>query len=237
MTQYVYGKNVVRQLLAGTRCKSLFLSIQDKEIEKEANRKHIPVIHTDRKTLTKKVGNDTHNGYVAEIIPYETMSLEALLKKKKKDEYGLIVMLDQLEDPHNLGAILRTCDAIGADGVIYKKDRSVGLTPTVAKVSAGAIETIPCVEVVNLSRTIETLKENGYWIIGADMDGEDYRLSKYDFNVCLVIGNEGKGLSRLVEEGCDKKVSLPMVGEISSLNASVSASILLYQIYAQRHPL
>ena len=146
-------------------------------------------------------------------------------------------MLDELSDPHNLGAILRTADAVGADGVIFKKTNAVGLTPTVAKVSVGAIDTVKCASVTNLSRTCEELKEQGWWIIGADMDGVDYRSLDYDMNVVLIIGNEGKGMSRLLEKQCDYIVSLPMVGKISSLNASVSAGVLMYEIFNKRFPL
>ena len=124
-----------------------------------------------------------------------------------------------------------------ADGVIFKKTHNAGLTPSVAKVSAGAADTVKCAAVTNLTRTAQDLKKRGYWIIGADMDGVDYRSLKYDFNAVLVIGNEGKGISRLLQKECDYVVSLPMEGKISSLNASVSAGILMYQIWSSRNPL
>ena len=154
-----------------------------------------------------------------------------------EDGRGMLIMLDELEDPHNLGAILRTADAVGADGVIFKKNNAVGLTPAAAKVSAGAIDTVKCACVTNLSRTCEDLKKKGWWIVGADMDGQDYRALHYDVNTVLVIGNEGKGISRLLSKQCDYIVSLPMVGKITSLNASVSAGILMYEIFSKRHPL
>ncbi len=238
MTQYMYGKNVVKQILQeNTRAKVVYLSVSDIEIEKLAKKNHVPVRTVDKKTIAKMTKSDHHQGVCVEIEPYRTYSLEELIKSKPDDHYGLMILLDELEDPHNLGAILRTADAIGADGVIFKKTNAVGLTPTVAKVSAGAIETVKCAAVTNLSRACETLKENGYWIVGADMDGVDYRSLKYDFNAVLVIGNEGKGMSRLLEKQCDHIVSLPMVGKISSLNASVSAGILMYEIYNMRNPL
>ena len=136
-----------------------------------------------------------------------------------------------------MGAILRTADAVNCDGVIFKKDRSVSLTPTVAKVSTGAIDTVKCAAVTNLVRTAEDLQKKGYWLVAADMDGQDYRSLKYDFNTVLVIGNEGKGISRLLREKCDYVVSLPMKGQIESLNASVSAGILMYEINSKRFPL
>lgn len=238
MTQYVYGKNVVKQILADSdRARTVYLCTKDGQIEEMARRRGIPVKIMDRRAMTRMTKSDHHQGVCAEIEPYRTYSLEEILAAKPDGRYGLLIMLDELEDPHNLGAILRTADAVNADGVIFKKNNAVGLTPTVAKVSAGAIDTVRCACVTNLSRTCEELKEKGWWIVGADMDGVDYRSLKYDMNVVLVIGNEGKGISRLLEKQCDHIVSLPMAGRISSLNASVSAGILMYQIYSMRFPL
>lgn len=238
MTQYVYGKNVVKQILADSdRAKGIYLAVKDAQIEEMAKRRRVPVRMVDRKFLTKLTKSDRHQGVAAEIEPYRTYSLDEILAAKPDDKLGLLIMLDELEDPHNLGAILRTADAVNADGVIFKKNNAVGLTPTVAKVSAGAIDTVKCASVTNLSRTCEELKQKGWWIIGADMDGADYRSLKYDMNVVLIIGNEGKGISRLLEKQCDHIISLPMAGRISSLNASVSAGILMYEIYSMRFPL
>ncbi len=238
MTQYMYGKNVVKQILQDKqRAKVVYLANKDNDIENLARKANTPVKYVDKKALSKMTKSEHHQGVCVEIEPYKTYSLEELIRSKADDHHGLFILLDELEDPHNLGAILRTADAIGADGVIFKKTNAVGLTPTVAKVSAGAIETVKCAAVTNLSRACETLKDNGYWIVGADMDGVDYRSLKYDMNVVLVIGNEGKGMSRLLEKQCDYIVSLPMVGKISSLNASVSAGILMYEIYSMRNPL
>ena len=146
-------------------------------------------------------------------------------------------MLDSLEDPHNLGAILRTCDASGVDGVIIGKNRSVRLNNTVAKVSTGAIEYVKVAEVTNLNNTIKYLKKQGYWIVGAEATDESilYNKMKYDMPICLVIGSEGKGLSRLVRENCDYLIKIPMVGHVNSLNASVSCSILVYEIIKYRN--
>lgn len=145
-------------------------------------------------------------------------------------------MLDEMEDPHNLGAVLRSADAIQADGVIFKKTHNAPLNATVAKVSAGAIDTVKCAAVTNLTYTVQDLQKKGYWVLGADMDGQDYRSLDYDFDVVLIIGNEGKGISRLLQKQCDYIVSLPMEGKISSLNASVSAGILMYEIHSKRNP-
>lgn len=239
MAEYVYGKNVVKQiLLDGDRAKEIILSSHDQEMEKLAAKRHVPVRYTDRRTLTKLVHSEHHNGCAALIEPYRTYSLEELLAMRRSEKgKGLLIMLDGLEDPHNLGAILRTCDAVGADGLIYKKNNAVGLTPAAAKTSAGAIDTVPCAMVTNLARTAEELKEKGWWLVGSAMDGEDYRGPAYDFDTVLVIGNEGKGMSRLVRQACDYVVSLPMAGRIESLNASVSAGVLMYEIYNKRFPL
>lgn len=237
MAQYVYGKNVVRQMLEDrTEIKTLWLAVDDREISSLASRNKVIVKKTDRKTLTRMTGTDRHQGIAAMIDDYKLYSVDEIVNSVPEGRYGLIIMLDELEDPHNLGAVLRTADAVGADGVIFKKTHAVGLTPTVAKVSAGAIDTVKCAAVTNLSRTLEDLKKKGYWAVAADMDGQDYRTVNYDFHTVLIIGNEGKGISRLLSEKCDFTVSLPMVGKITSLNASVSAGILMYSIYDKRFP-
>lgn len=238
MAQFVYGKNVIKQILTDTdRARVIWLAVNDPEIEKLAARAHVQVRKTDRKTLTRMTGTDRHQGVAAETEPYRTYSVQELTAAVKPGEKGLIIMLDELEDPHNLGAILRTADAAGATGVIFKKTHSVGLTPTVAKVSAGAIDTVRCAAVTNLARTLEDLKKAGWWAVGTDMDGQDYRTLDYDFHTVLIIGNEGKGISRLLREKCDYVVSLPMRGRIQSLNASVSAGILMYAVQERRFPL
>jgi 23S rRNA (guanosine2251-2'-O)-methyltransferase len=221
----------VRQILTdtGNRAVKLYLAAHDPEIEKLAAAKRVPIQFIDKRTLEKMTKTDHHQGVAVEIKEYQTYSL-AELTASTKGSHGLLILLDELEDPHNLGAILRTADACGADGVIFKKDRAVGLTPAVAKVSAGAIDTVKCAAVTNLARTIDDLKKAGWWVVGTAMNGEDYRSLNYDFNTVLVIGNEGKGISRLVREKCDYVVTLPMRGKIQSLNASVSAGILMYEI-------
>ena len=147
-------------------------------------------------------------------------------------------MLDGLEDPHNLGAILRTCDALEVDGVIIGKNRSVGLTPTVAKVSTGAIDYVRVAQVTNLSRTLDDLKKQGFWVVGCDLDNsQDYRAIDYNMPLVIVIGSEGFGISRLVKKNCDMNVVLPMNGHVTSLNASVATAVILYQVYSSRHPL
>ena len=236
MTQILYGKQVVRQVLKeNRRVKKLYLQSASPELEALAKKAGVPVVYADRKKLNRIADSEHHQGCAVEIEPYQTVSLEELIRGKK-GKYGFLIMLDEIEDPHNLGAVLRTADAVNADGVIFKKTHNAGLTPTVAKVSAGAIDTVKCAAVTNLTQALKELKKQGYWIVGADMDGADYRTLEYDFHTVLVIGNEGKGISRLVRENCDHIVSLPMRGTISSLNASVSAGILMYGIDAKRNP-
>lgn len=167
------------------------------------------------------------------------MPLNELIKKAtQKEEPAFILILDGLEDPHNLGAILRTADASGVDGIIIRKDRSVGLTSTVAKLSTGAIEHVPVACVANLTVAINQLKEAGLWIAGTDAsEAQDYRTLDATLPLGLVIGSEGKGMSRLVREACDFKVFLPMRGHVTSLNASVAAALLMYEIYNKRNPI
>jgi len=183
--------------------------------------------------MTNKFGPATQ-GVVAEVEPYRYQTLENVLAKTK-DKLPFLVMLDGLEDPHNFGAIIRSAEACGIDGIIIPKNRSVGLNATVVKVSTGAIEYVDIIEVTNLVRTLEDLKSKGFWIIGADMDGPtDFREQDYQMPIVLVIGSEGKGISRLVKETCDFLVNIPMYGQVNSLNASVSAGILFYEVVRKR---
>jgi 23S rRNA (guanosine2251-2'-O)-methyltransferase len=157
---------------------------------------------------------------------------------EKRNEPPFFLILDEIEDPHNLGSIMRTADAVGAHGIIIPKRRAVGLTATVAKVSTGAIEYIPVVRVTNIAQTIDELKERGLWIAGTDAKGsQDYRKMDGAMPLGLVIGSEGKGMGRLIREKCDFLFHLPMVGHVTSLNASVAAAILMYEVYRKRHSL
>ena len=168
-----------------------------------------------------------------EIDAVKTYSYDEIIPNIKK-ENPVIVMLDHLEDPHNFGAIIRTSEALGVDAIIIPTDRSVKVNSTVVKTSVGAIEYIPIIRVVNLNDTIRKLKDDGYWIIATDMDGEDYTKIDYNMPVCIVIGNEGKGISRMVYENSDIIASIPMKGKINSLNASVSCAIFLSHIMKDR---
>ena len=240
MAQYVYGKNVVIQMLKDhKKIYELYVMENSKndEIINLAKKDSVRTIFISKKEMDKMV-LDRHQGVVAKIDDYKLYDLDELIDGIEDDKLPLLVMLDGLEDPHNLGAILRTCDAIGADGVIIMKNRSVTLSPTVAKVSVGAIDTVKVAQVTNLTTTIKDLKKRGYWVCGADNNQAlDYRSVDYNVPLVIVIGSEGFGISRLVRENLDYSVKLPMVGKISSLNASVATGVLLYQIYDKRHPL
>ncbi|WP_163655634.1 23S rRNA (guanosine(2251)-2'-O)-methyltransferase RlmB [Listeria sp. PSOL-1] len=191
------------------------------------------------KAKIDQVVTGAHQGVAAQIAAYKYFELEHLFHQaEEKNEQPFFVILDELEDPHNLGSIMRTVNAVGAHGIIIPKRRSVSLTQTVAKASTGAIEYVPVVRVTNISRTIEDLKKRGVWIFGTDAKGrEDYRTMDATLPLALVIGSEGRGMSRLVREKCDFLVHLPMVGQVTSLNASVAAGLLLYEVYRKRFSL
>jgi 23S rRNA (guanosine2251-2'-O)-methyltransferase len=198
-----------------------------------AAKKHgIKVIELDKQGV-KDVLPPHSQGVGAKVEDYKLLSIEDAISKPKENK--LFVMLDSLEDPHNLGAILRSSDAFGVDGIILPKNRSVQLNNTVAKVSTGAIEYVDVIGVTNLTQTIKKLKDNGFWIVGTDAATEQtIHDINVDTDICLVIGSEGKGISRLVRENCDYTVKIPMVGHVNSLNASVSAALTIYEIVRRR---
>ena len=196
-------------------------------------KKNIRVNFVDNAVLDRKV-DGLHQGIILEVEEAKTYSLEELFDQIKDKQNPVIVMLDHLEDPHNFGAIIRTCEALGVDGIIIPNDRSVGVTGTVIKTSAGAISYTTIVRVPNLYNTIEKLKNNGFWVVGTDMSGEDYTKIDYKMPVCLVVGNEGKGMSKIVTDNCDFIATIPMEGKVNSLNASVSLAIVLSQVVNSR---
>lgn len=185
------------------------------------------------------MNDGNHQGVIAHVAAYQYSELDDLFKlAEQRNEPPFFLILDEIEDPHNLGSIMRTADAVGAHGIIIPKRRAVGLTATVAKVSTGAIEYIPVVRVTNIARTIEELKERGIWIAGTDAKGsQDYRRLDGSMPIGLVIGSEGKGMGRLIRDKCDFLFHLPMEGKVTSLNASVAAAILMYEVHRKRHPL
>lgn len=186
-----------------------------------------------------QIAEGNHQGVIAQVAAYQYAELDDLFHAaEKKNEAPFFLLLDEIEDPHNLGSIMRTADAVGAHGIIIPKRRAVGLTATVAKSSTGAIEHIPVVRVTNMARTIDELKEKGIWIAGTDAKGrEDYRQFDGTLPLGLVIGSEGKGMGRLIRDKCDFLIHLPMSGHVTSLNASVAAALLMYEVYRKRYPL
>ena len=206
-----------------------------KSILREAKKTDTIINFVDKERLDRLANSGHHQGVVAQAAAYEYAEVEDILNAaKEKGEAPFIFILDEIEDPHNLGAIIRTANLCGAHGVIIPKRRAVGLTATVAKTSAGAVNYTPVAKVTNIAKTIEELKKEGMWFVCADMDGQ----TMYDLNLTgpigLVFGNEGAGVSRLVKEKCDFTASIPMKGDIDSLNASVAAGVLAYEIVRQR---
>lgn len=231
---YIYGKNVVYEKLKSddlVKEAFVFKKFNDQEIINLLKMKKIDIKWVDKYQLDKMV-NGLHQGIILNVLDFETVSLDNILNNDSK--YPLIVMLDHLEDPHNFGAIIRSCEALGVDGIIIPNDRAVDINGTVIKTSAGAIQYMKIAKVSNLVNTIKVLKDKGYWIIGTDMNGTSYNDMKYDMPICLVIGNEGKGMSRLVKESCDYVVSIDMVGKTNSLNASVATGIMMAKIQNSR---
>ncbi len=237
----IEGRNAVLEAFrSGKTIDKLFVldGCQDgpvKSIIREAKKTDTIINFVDKERLDRLAGTGHHQGVVAQAAAYEYAEVEDILKAAKdKGEAPFIFILDEIEDPHNLGAIIRTANQAGAHGVIIPKRRAVGLTATVAKTSAGAINYTPVAKVTNISKTIEDLKKQGMWFVCADMDGT----TMYDLNLTgpigLVIGNEGSGVGRLVKEKCDFVTSIPMKGDIDSLNASVAAGVLAYEIVRQR---
>jgi 23S rRNA (guanosine2251-2'-O)-methyltransferase len=192
-----------------------------------------------KKKLDQLAEGQAHQGVAAQVAAYQYAELDDLFQAaEKRNEAPFFLLLDEIEDPHNLGSIMRTADAVGAHGIIIPKRRAVGLTATVAKASTGAIEHIPVVRVTNMARTIDELKEQGVWIAGTDASGDqDYRQFDGTLPLGLVIGSEGKGMGRLIRDKCDFLIQLPMSGHVTSLNASVAAALLMYEVYRKRHPL
>ena len=183
-------------------------------------------------------GGANHQGVAVMFASQEYSTVEDILQTaNERNEMPFIIICDEIEDPHNLGAIIRTAEACGVHGIIIPKRRSASLNATVAKTAAGALEYMKVARVTNISNTIDELKEKGVWVFGADMDGRDYTLLDYDTPCAIVIGNEGKGIGTLVAKKCDGIISLPMHGKINSLNASVAAGVLMYEVARKRHPI
>ncbi|MBQ9248028.1 MAG: 23S rRNA (guanosine(2251)-2'-O)-methyltransferase RlmB [Ruminococcus sp.] len=239
--ELLIGRNPINEALASGRSVIKVMIAKGStsgaavEIAAKAKKAGVPVQEVERKKLDFMTNGAAHQGVAALCAMKDYATVEDILRlAQERGEAPFIILLDEIEDPHNLGAIIRSAECAGAHGVIVKKRRSAGLTYTAYKASAGALEYVPVARVTNIADTIDDLKARNIWVYGADMDGEDYRKTNFSGGVALVIGNEGKGISRLVREKCDVIVSLPLKGRINSLNASVAAGILMYKVAETR---
>lgn len=241
----IYGKNPVIELLSNpsSEIEELYVSRNDKSLEaseilKSAKSRGIKTSSLTKESLSELCDTHSHQGIAALIKDYEYHNLADMISRtKEKGEELLLIILDHLEDPQNLGAIIRTADVLGAHGVVIPKDRAASVTPAVVKASAGAVSHMPISRVVNLAKVIRDLKKEGVWIVGAD-SSSSMAVNQQDLknlDIALVIGNEGKGLAQNIKSECDFLVSIPQSGKVSSLNASVAAGVLVYEIIRQRN--
>ena len=241
---YIMGKNPVIEALKGEQSvHKVWVAEgsqrgQMNEVIKQAKKSQVQLQFVPKKKIDQLAGNSHHQGVVAQVAAYEYAELNTLFDKASdRKEAPFFLLLDELEDPHNLGSLLRTADAAGVHGLIIPKRRAVGLTSAVAKASAGAVSHVPVSRVTNLARTMDDLKKQGIWFVGTDAKApSDYRELDLSMPVCLVLGSEGKGLSRLVKEKCDFLVNIPLHGRVTSLNASVAGSLLMYEVMRKRVP-
>lgn len=237
--KYLYGKNTVYHALLTGRVVRIFLApgFSDQSILEEMKKANIAA-ETLNNDLLQHFEDANHQGVLAETAPYFYKSLEEIIRISKVNRYPLLVLADQISDPQNLGAIIRNIEALGGHGLIIKKDQSAEISATVAKVASGALDHVPVCQVVNLSTTIEKLKKEGFWIVGAAGEGQvDYRDFDYKSPIGLVVGSEGKGISPLVKSNCDLLIKIPMRGNINSLNASAATAVILSEIANNRFPL
>lgn len=229
---YLYGKNVVKELIENNKTIQkayVYKNFSDKNLILELKKRNININYLEKNQLDKLV-KGLHQGIIVSVANYKYADIDTFIN----DDNSLVVILDHLEDPHNFGAIIRTCEAAGVNGIIIPKNRSVEVNPTVAKVSVGALERMKIAQVTNLSQTISYLKKQGFWIVGTDMKGTSYDEIDYKGKTAIIIGNEGNGMSRVIRENCDFIATIPMIGKINSLNASVSAGIIIYEAIKSR---
>lgn len=225
----VYGRNVAKEILKNDKkIEKIILqdNFDDKEILSLIENKNLVVIRANKKEISR-FDKYSHQGIILYVEDFKYADIDEFTN----EESSIIVMLDHLEDPHNLGAIIRTCEAAGVDGIVIPKDRSVDINSTVMKTSAGALENVKVAKVVNLVQTIKKLKDKGYWVVGTDMENSvDYREIDYSGKICIIIGSEGFGMTKSVKEECDFIARIPMYGKINSLNASVAAGVMIYEV-------
>lgn len=236
MSQYTYGRNSVLASLKAENVEKIYLQegFDFSPILQEISRQKLDIFYVSKKKLEVMVG-EKHQGVVAEVKDFDYADLEQVIKQNESKKDAVILILDELNDPHNFGAIIRSADAFNIAGIIIKKDRQVRVTPTVTKVATGAENYVPIMMVTNLAQAIDKLKANGYWVVGADGNSDKtIHDSKYDFKVALIIGSEGYGISRLILSKCDFIYKIPMLGHVNSLNASVATGIILSTIRAKQ---
>lgn len=225
---YVYGKNVVNEVLKNKKRiieAYVYNNFSDETILNRIKKTNAHISYLDKHEIDKMIDGN-HQGIVLKVEDYKYADIEELINIKKEP---LLVILDHLEDPHNFGAIIRTCEAAGVDGIIIPKNRSVEVNSTVMRTSVGALENVKIAQVTNLKQTITRLKEKGFWVYGTDMEGSEYDETDYSGKTVIIIGSEGFGMTRIIREACDYIVSIPMRGKINSLNASVAAALVIYQ--------
>ena len=228
----VYGKNVALEYLdSNKKIDKAFIqnNFNDYDIINKVKRRNIKVQTLNKFDMDKKVSG-LHQGIILNVEDYRYADIYDIIS----DEDSLLVMLDHIEDPHNFGAIIRSCEAAGVDGIIIPSDRSVEVNATVIKTSVGTTGKMKIARVTNLNSTIKLLKDKGYWIFGTDMDGTDYTKLDYKGKSCIICGNEGSGMSKLTKENCDFIASIPMKGEVNSLNASVATAVIVFEAVKQR---
>ncbi|MCD5191461.1 23S rRNA (guanosine(2251)-2'-O)-methyltransferase RlmB [Enterococcus casseliflavus] len=235
---FVFGYHAVAEALKEGRGNKLFLSEEARgekidRLKEMAREQAVPVKWVPKQKLDTMSDQGVHQGMILAITPYQYLTLDELLAQTK--EQPLYLILDNLEDPHNFGSIMRTADASGVDGIIIPKHRAVGITPIVVKTSTGAVEYIPVARVTNLTQAVQQLKKAGFWIFGTDMSGSDYRTWNAQGAVGLIIGNEGRGMGEGLKKEVDQMLTIPMTGHVQSLNASVAAGLLMYQAFTSRN--
>ena len=235
----VYGVHAVTESLEANTGNKLYIQddLRGKNVDAIkalAAEKKVSISWTPKKTLSDMTGGAVRQGFVLRVSEFAYSELSVIMDKAELEENPLVLILDGLNDPHNFGSILRTADATQVTGVIIPKHRAVGVTPVVAKTSTGAVEHIPIARVTNLSQTLDKLKEAGFWVFGTDMDGTPSHKWNTAGKVALIIGNEGKGISANIKKQVDEMITIPMSGHVQSLNASVAAAVLMYEVYRNR---
>jgi 23S rRNA (guanosine2251-2'-O)-methyltransferase len=240
MEQYRYGKHPVETSLRQGKVKKIFLlpTFRDSTIMTLIQQARVPVERVEETKLFALVQTHHHQGIVSVVKAFSYALLEPFLLTIQDKKDPILLLLDGLEDPQNLGAIIRTAVGFGVDAIIIKKDRQVAVTPTVAKIASGALDYMPIIQVINLSQTIMTLKQQRFWIVATSLEGsQDYRQVDYRGPIAMVVGHEGSGISRLVLTHADYQVKIPISAQLNSFNASISTAILLAEVQKQRFPL